>query len=106
MTVTQIPSSAAAEAPAPATPRETSLIPRFVALLTPVFVIASAWVAGLAAQVLPGLALDQGQIATFMTSASVAALASAWKWLQGWQQHERRVAEGSASPVGRSRGRS
>jgi hypothetical protein len=78
---------------------ETSLIPRFVALATPLFAIVAGWIAGWAAHALPGLQLDQTQIVTFMTAAAVAALSAAWKWLHGWQQHERLVAEGRDKPV-------
>lgn len=77
---------------------EQSLIPRFVALLTPVFVIAAGAVAGWVAQH-TGAQLDQGQVATFMVTASSSALAAAWKWLHGWQQHEHRVAQGLDAPV-------
>lgn len=83
--------------------QETSWIPRFVALLTPVFAAAAGWIAGLVAQYLPGVQLDTGQITMFMVAAAVAAASSAWKWLTGWQQHERMVAEGHALPVGRQR---
>jgi hypothetical protein len=82
---------------------ETSLLGRFVALLTPVFAVASAWVAGTVAQAVPGAHLDQGQLATFMVAAATAALTVAWKWLQGWQQHERMVAEGREQPIGKPR---
>lgn len=78
---------------------ETSLIPRFVALATPLFAIVAGWIAGWAARALPGLQLDQTQIVTFMTAAAVAALSASWKWLHGWQQHERLVAEGRDKPV-------
>ncbi len=103
MTITQQPDpqldgGAAAEQPS----GETSLLGRFVALLTPVFVVAAAWVAGAVAQAVPGAHLDQTQLVTFMVAAATAALTAAWKWLQGWQQHERMVAEGKAQPVGKT----
>jgi hypothetical protein len=72
---------------------------RFVALFTPVFVIVAGWAAGFVGKHVPGAQLDQTQIVTFMTAASASALGSAYKWLQGWQQHEQRVAEGIAEPV-------
>jgi hypothetical protein len=31
-----------------------------------------------------------------MIAASSGALSSAWKWLNGWQQHERLVAQGQS----------
>lgn len=82
---------------------ETSWIPRFVALLTPLFAAAAGWMAGVVAQYVPGVVLDQAQITTFMVTAAAAAGSSAWKWLTGWQQHERMVAEGYAAPVARQR---
>jgi hypothetical protein len=84
---------------------ETSLLGRFVALLTPVFVVGAAWVAGVVAHAVPGAHLDQNQVVTFMAAAATAALTAAWKWLQGWQQHERMVAEGKEPPRGRPRAR-
>ncbi|QXJ22489.1 hypothetical protein AGRA3207_003493 [Actinomadura graeca] len=84
-------------APAPAT--EASMLGRFVALFTPVFVVAAGWFAGLVAQIVPGAHLDETQLTTFMIAAMTAALGSGWKWLQGWQQHERLVAEGKATPL-------
>lgn len=80
---------------------ETSTIGRGVTLLTPVFAIAAGWLAGVVAKVVPGAHLDRAQITTFMVAAATAALTAAWKWLQGWQQHERLVAAGQASPVGK-----
>jgi hypothetical protein len=82
---------------------ETSYLGRFVALLTPVFVVAAAWLGGAVAKAVPGAHLDQGQLVTFMVAAATAALAAAWKWLQGWQQHERMVAEHKEQPVGKPR---
>jgi hypothetical protein len=38
-----------------------------------------------------------------MVAATAAVVASGYKWLHGWQQHERLVAEGKATPVGRRR---
>ena len=75
------------------------MIPRFVALLTPVFAVAAGWLAGVIAQAVPGAHLNQGQIVAFMTAAAVSAITAGWKWLQGWQQHEARVAQGLDVPV-------
>ena len=77
---------------------EGSLIGRFVALLAPVFAIAAGWLAGAVATIVPGAHLDQTQIVSFMLAASTSALTATWKWLQGWQQHELRVAQGSVAP--------
>ena len=77
---------------------EGSLAGRFVALLSPVFAIAAGWVAGRVATIVPGAHLDQTQIVSFMVVASTSALTAAWKWLQGWQQHERLVAQGQVAP--------
>src|ERR1039458_5760529 len=79
---------------------EGSLIGRFVALLSPVFVIAAGWLAGLAAQIVPRAHLtpSQTQIAPLRVAAETSALTATWKWLQGWQQHELLVAEGKAAP--------
>ncbi|TDD76494.1 hypothetical protein [Actinomadura rubrisoli] len=72
---------------------------RGVALFTPVFAVAAGWLAGVVAQIVPGAHLDENQVTTFMVAAMTAALGAGWKWLQGWQQHERFVAEGRAAPV-------
>jgi hypothetical protein len=78
---------------------ETSLIGRFVAILTPVFAVAAGWLAGVVAKAVPGAHLDQAELVSFMVAASASAIAAAWKWLQGWQQHEQLVADGKARPV-------
>lgn len=78
---------------------ETSLISRFVAIFMPVFAIAAGWLAGLVARAVPGAHLNQAEMVSFMIAASGSAIAAAWKWLQGWQQHERLVADGKAKPV-------
>jgi len=77
---------------------EGSLLGRGVALLTPVFAIAAGWIAGVIAHLVPGANLDQTQIVAFMIAVSTSALTAAWKWLQGWQQHESLVAQGLAPP--------
>ena len=77
---------------------EGSLIGRFVALLGPVFAIAAGWLAGWVATKVPGAQLDQTQIVSFMVAASTSALTATWKWLQGWQQHELMVSQGTVSP--------
>ena len=78
---------------------ENSMIGRFVALLTPIFAVLAGAVAAWVAEKIPGVALDQTQIAAFMVVASTSALTAAWKWLHGLQQHERLVAEGKAKAI-------
>ncbi|WP_143220139.1 hypothetical protein [Actinomadura sp. CNU-125] len=80
---------------------EASWLGRGVALFTPVFAVFAGWLAGVVAQLVPGAHLDEAQVTTFMVAATTAALGTGWKWLQGWQQHERFVAEGKAAPVKR-----
>jgi hypothetical protein len=77
---------------------EKSLIGRGVALLTPVFAVAAGWLAGVVAKIVPGAHLNRTDVTAFMIAAATAALSSAWKWLQGWQQHERLVAAGQVQP--------
>jgi hypothetical protein len=76
---------------------EASLLPRLVALLTPFFAAAAAWVAAWVADH-TGVQLDEGQIIVFMVAVATSALASSWKWFQGWQQHELLVAHGLDIP--------
>jgi len=76
------------------TETEQSLIGRFVALLTPIFAVAAGYLAGIVAQYIPGANLNQAEVTAFMVIAATSALTAAWKWLQGWQQHESLVAHG------------
>jgi hypothetical protein len=78
------------------------MIARGVTLLTPVFAVAAGWLAGVVAKAVPGAHLDKNQVVTFMVAAATAALTAAWKWMQGWQQHERLVAAGQAQRVGKA----
>jgi hypothetical protein len=78
---------------------ENSMIGRFVALLTPIFAVLAGAVAGWVAEKIPGVQLDQTQVAAFMVVASTSALTAAWKWLHGLQQHERLVADGKAKAL-------
>jgi hypothetical protein len=83
-----------------AAPRmEAALIGRFVTVVTPFFTLFAGWLAGLVAHAIPGLNLDRGQVVAFMVTASTATLTAAWKWLEGWQQHEQNVAEGKVAPL-------
>jgi hypothetical protein len=66
-----------------------------VAALTPVIAILASGITGVAARNLPGLQLDPAQV-TAVTIATLTTVAGiALEWLQGWQRHEARVAEGS-----------
>jgi hypothetical protein len=40
-----------------------------------------------------------------MVAVALSTLGAGWKWLTGWQQHERLVAQGLAVPVRKSRER-
>ena len=95
---TPIPQAADPGAPAQLLTSEGSQIARVVALITPLFaVVAGSFAAWVAKHT--GAKLDSSQITAFMVAAVTTVLAAAWKWLQGWQQHERLVAEGKATPV-------
>ncbi|MFD0684363.1 hypothetical protein [Actinomadura fibrosa] len=78
---------------------ENSWLGRGVALFTPVFAVAAGWLAGVVASHVPGAHLDEAQVTAFMVATMTSVLGAAWKWLQGWQQHERLVAEGQAAPI-------
>jgi len=83
---------------APPATTEGSLIGRFVAIITPFFALAAGWLGGVVAKAVPGVTLDKGQIVAFMVAVATSVLTSAWKWLQGWQQHEQNVADGKSAP--------
>lgn len=93
------PGAGAGAAPSPAATTEGSLIGRFVAIITPFFALAAGWLAGVVAKAVPGVTLDKGQIVAFMVAVVTAVLTSGWKWLQGWQQHEKNVADGKSAAV-------
>jgi hypothetical protein len=78
---------------------EGAVINRVVLLATPFITAAAAWVAGVIARHVPGVTLDQTQIVSFMIAIVAVCLAGAWKWLQGWQQHELLVAQRLAAPL-------
>lgn len=102
---TSEPPAAPTPAPAPAGAlaalpvSEGAVTNRIVVMLAPFITIAAAWIAGLVARHVPGVKLDQTQVASVMVSIVVVCLGAAWKWLQGWQQHELLVAQGAAAPV-------
>lgn|GEM_PF-771198 len=91
--------SDSASVPGPQATTEGSLLARGVALLSPVFAIAAGWLAGAVARIVPGAHLEPAQVTAFMLAASATALSAAWKWVQGWQQHELLVAQGKVSPI-------
>jgi hypothetical protein len=70
-----------------------------VTVITPFFALFAGWLAGVVANAVPGVALDPNQIIALMVAVTTAALGSGVKWLQGWQQHEKLVAEDLAVPV-------
>jgi hypothetical protein len=78
---------------------EGAIINRVVLLIAPVLTAVAAWLAALIARHVPGVTLDQTQIVSFMIAIVAVCLAGAWKWLQGWQQHELLVAQGLAAPI-------
>jgi hypothetical protein len=78
---------------------EGSLIGRFVAIITPFFTLFAGWLGGVVAHAMPGVKLDRGQIVAFMVAVATATLTTAWKWLQGWQQHEQNVADGKSAAL-------
>jgi hypothetical protein len=78
---------------------EGAVINRVVLLAAPFITVAAAWVAAVIARHVPGVKLDQTQIVAFMIAIVAVCLAAAWKWLQGWQQHELLVAQKLAAPV-------
>ena len=78
---------------------EGAVINRVVLIAAPFITVAAAWVAAVIAHHVPGVQLDQTQIVSFMIAIVAVCLAAAWKWLQGWQQHELLVAQKLAAPV-------
>lgn len=94
------PPAQAPSATTPASePSEGAWIGRLVALATPILAVAGGALAGWVAKEIPGAHLDPAEITAFMVSALVAVLGAGLHWLGGWQQHERLVAEGRATPV-------
>jgi hypothetical protein len=98
-----LPSTAPIVTPTPAPTglpvSEGSIVNRVVLLAAPLLTVAAAWIAGLVARHVPGIKLDQTQIVSFMIAIVALCLTGAWKWLQGWQQHELLVAQRLAAPL-------
>jgi len=78
---------------------EGAITNRIVVMVTPFLTIGAAWLSGVIARHVPGVKLDQTQVVSFMIAIVAVCLASAWKWLQGWQQHELLVAQKLAAPI-------
>lgn len=89
---------AAAREAALANKTEGSIIGRIVAIITPFLAAAAAWLTGYVARH-TGVKLDQTEIVALMVSVVTAGLASGWKWLEGLQKHEQRVAAGEALAI-------
>lgn len=63
---------------------------RIVVLLTPVFVAISGWLSTWAAQNLPGIPpLDSDWLTGIFVAGALSAATAAYKWIDGWQKHER-----------------
>ena len=76
---------------------EGSLISRYVAFLTPLFSTAAGYLVTVINDV-TGAQLDGAQLTCLMVTSGTSAAAASWKWLTGWQQHERLVADGLVAP--------
>ncbi len=76
---------------------EGSLISRYVALLTPPSTAAAGYLV-LVVNDVTGAQVDGARLTCLVVVAATSATAASWKWLTGWQQHERLVADGLAEP--------
>lgn len=66
---------------------------RIVVLLTPlIFVPAAGFVSAWVAKNIPGVTLDPALVAGAFVAGGAAALTTAYRWLDGWQQREARLA--------------
>jgi hypothetical protein len=62
---------------------------RVAVLLTPVFAIAAGWLATQAAKYAPGLpGFGETELTAFFVAGAGAALAAAYKWIDGWAKWE------------------
>lgn len=80
-------------------PGEGSMIGRFVAVITPFIALLAGWVSGVVANNVPGVKLEKSEVVAFMVAVVTSVLTSAWKWLQGFQQHEAAVANRLVAPM-------
>jgi hypothetical protein len=76
---------------------EGSLISRYVVFLTPPFSTAAGYLVKVIDDA-TGAQLDGAQLTCLMVTSATSAAVASWKWLTGWQQHERLVADGLAEP--------
>jgi hypothetical protein len=73
---------------------------RLVAMLTPiVFAPLAGSIAVLAARYFPGVDVDQGSLQAIFIAGATIAFGKAALWLKGWQDWEKREAEGAADDV-------
>lgn len=64
---------------------------RIAVLLTPLlFAPAAGFVSALVAQWVPGVELDPLEVTAVFVAGAAAAVAKAYKWLDGWQRDEAR----------------
>jgi hypothetical protein len=79
--------------------RERFPVNRVVAILTPFLVTAAGAVSVWLTQNVEFISkyVDQKDVEGVFIAAAAAALAAAYKWLDGWQKHEERVAYESDS---------
>lgn len=62
---------------------------RVVVILTPlVFAPAAGWIAAFVAKNVPGVTLSDTQVLAAFSVGALIAFGKAYKWLDGWQQHE------------------
>jgi hypothetical protein len=62
---------------------------RIVVLLTPlVFVPAAGYISAWVAKQIPGVDLDPALVSGVFVAGALSAVAAAYKWLDGWQEHE------------------
>jgi hypothetical protein len=73
---------------------------RLVAMLTPiVFAPLAGSIAVLAARYFPGVDVDQGSLQAIFVAGATIAFGKAALWLKGWQDWEKREAEGAGDDV-------
>jgi hypothetical protein len=78
----------------------TSSPNRLVAMLTPiVFAPLAGSIAVLAARYFPGVDVDQGSLQAIFIAGATIAFGKAALWLKGWQEWEKREAEGPVQDV-------
>jgi hypothetical protein len=78
----------------------TSSPNRLVATLTPiVFAPLAGSIAVLAARYFPGVDVDEGSLTAIFVAGATIAFGKAALWLKGWQDWEKREAEGAGDDV-------